>query len=113
MILGMMVIFLFASFVGSACLVSVGAVNGYVLLDYDEGRSANIAFDGLYLSRINSAIRDRRGTTGLTALVMKGTEAVKIILRGAKQVPSDDKSTRIFEKAGNFKLALADFKATK
>ena len=80
--------------------------------DFYKHLTANIHADENTIMQHNIAIRRRRGTS-VTALLLKGNEAVKKILKGAVQLPSDDRSTLMFQKTGNLKTALNDFKSTK
>lgn len=96
-------------FVSLVSIAVVGVEGGYVRSDFPI--IAGSKFDGDYMKQHGSAIRHKRGTVA-TELVVKGRNAVRIILNGAKRLPSDDHSTKFFEKTGNLKSALSDFRAT-
>ena len=109
------VTFLISGMAGTLlCLGSlgvVGAVGGYELSDFHK--TANINHVGDYMTQYLTAVRHQRGATSATALFVKGNNALQLILRGAKNIPSRDSSTMMFQKAGNLESALKDFKATK
>ena len=97
---------------GLASLAVVGVIGCNGLADFQRYKNASIGATEDYLIQPNTAIRQRRGTSA-TALVMQGSKAVRVILKGAKQVPSDNHSFKMFQKPGNLQTALRDFKATK
>ena len=91
-------------------LALVGTVGSYGLSDFPKTASFNVVGD--YTIEHDTAIRHQRSTS-VAALIVKGNEAVRIILQGARQLPSDKHTVMMFQKPGNLNSALSDFKATK
>ena len=91
-------------------LALVGTVGSYGLSDFPKTASFNVVGD--YTIEHDTAIRHQRSTS-VAALIVKGNEAVRIILQGARQLPSDKHTVMMFQKPGNLNSALSDFKRTK
>lgn len=65
--------------------------------------------DSVSLNQVSGFLSSTREKRSLWHLVRKGAEATMVLLRGAKRVPSDDNSVRVYQKQGDYNTAVMEF----
>ena len=94
------------NFLVCALIVKIGVV----VLTIREDQWLRVSGNGVNDRETES--RKKRGRGDL--LIMKeGADAVKRLLSGAKQIRSREKNVRVFQKAGDFKTAVHEFKSLR